>query len=224
MTASDGAPALALALVAGGFTTFGVVIKISYDAWTARKASKSESVDRFATERREAYETFYSLVQQQRKRENALHELLAARDQGKTEVSDEEAAAFPPTVLGELIAASDQVRRLARNYSVISSAEAIVRLFLDMTKASRAALEDPASEDEITWFLLQRFIEDRIDEFVHGYREDLGLGRPAGAPKSWPMVKREHPVSLAESEAVLRAHIPVKIMPKDTVTPEELDA
>jgi hypothetical protein len=215
MAASGGASALALALVAGGFTTFGVVVKISYDAWATRRASKSESVDRFATERREAYETFYSLVQQQRKRENAMRNMLIARGQGKTEVSDAEAAAFPPTVLGELITASDQVRRLARNYSVITAAEAIVQLFIDMTKAGRAALEDLASDDEITWFLLQRFIEDRIDEFVHGYREDLGLGRPAGAPKSWPMVKREHPVSLAESEAVLRAHIPIKIMPKD---------
>jgi hypothetical protein len=168
MAASDGASALTLALVAGGFTTFGVVIKIGYDAWTARRASKSESLDRFATERREAYETFYSLVQQQRKRENAMRNMLIARDHGKTEISDEEAAAFPPTVLGELITASDQVRRLARNYSVITAAEAIVQLFIDMTKAGRATLEDPASDDEITWFLLQRFIEDRIDEFIHG--------------------------------------------------------
>jgi hypothetical protein len=144
-----------------------------------------------------------------------MRDLIIAKERGKTDVSAEEAAAFPPTVLGELITASDQVRRLARSYSVISSAEAIVRLFVDMTKVARAALEDPAPDDEITWFVLQRFLEDRIDEFVHGYREDLGLGRPAGAPKSWPMVKRNHPVSLAESEAVIRAHIPIKIMPKD---------
>ncbi len=67
--------------------------------------------------------------------------------------------------------------------------------------------------------MLQRFLEDRVDEFVHAYREDLGLGRPAGAPKTWPMVQRERPFnwSTAQSEAFLRAHIPIKIMPK----PEE---
>ena len=223
MEALDGASALAPALVAGGFTTFGVVIKIGYDAWAARRATKSESLDRFATERREAYERFYELVQKQRKYESAMHEMLETSHQGRTTISDAEKAAFPPSVLAELITASDQVRRLARDYSVITAAEAIVRLFLDMTKALRAALEEPGPEDEITWFLLQRFIEDRIDEFVHGYREDLGLGRPAGAPKKWPMVQREHPVSLAESEAVLRAHIPIKIMPKDAAAPKDTD-
>ena len=66
-----------------------------------------------------------------------------------------------------------EIRRLARSYSVIRSAEAIVRLFLDITRCLRAALEDPGPNDEITWFLLQRFLEERIDEFIHGYREDL---------------------------------------------------
>ncbi len=219
MAASDGASALGLALVAGGFTTFGVAIKIGYDAWAARRASKSESLDRFAPERREAYECFYEMVQRQQKYERAMREMVEAAHKGKTTISDEEQAAFPPSVLGDLITASDQVRRLARSYSVISSAEAIVRLFIDMTKAGRAALNDPSPEEEITWFLLQRFVEDRIDEFVHGYREDLGLGRPAGAPKSWPIVKRERPVPLAESEAILRAHIPIEVKPRPAEAP-----
>jgi hypothetical protein len=215
MAASEAVPPLVLALVAGGFTTFGVLAKIAFDALAARRATKSESVDRFATERRAAYETFYSLVQQQRKRENAIRELIVAKEQGKTDVSDQEAAAFPPTVLGELITANDQVRRLARSYSVITAAEAIVQLFLDMTKASRAALEDPGPMDEINSFILQQLIADRIDEFVHGYREDLGLGRPAGAPKSWPIVKRSRPLTRAEGNAVIRALTPIKIMPED---------
>ena len=73
---------------------------------------------------------------------------------------------------------------LARgSYAVIRPAEAIFRLFLDMTRCLRAAFEDPGQNDEITWFLLQRFLEERIDEFVYGYREDLGIGQPVGAPK-----------------------------------------
>ncbi len=78
----------------------------------------------------------------------------------------------------------------------------------------RAALEDPGPNDEITWFLLQRFMEDRMDEFVHGYRNDLGLGSPAGAPKNWSIAQREGPFALAQSETILRAHIPIKILPK----------
>jgi hypothetical protein len=209
---------LVLALVAGGFTTFGVVIKIGYDAIAARRAAKAAGLERFADERRQVYEKFYDLTQKQLKRDRNLYAFAEAHHkQGKTEISDEEKETVPPTFLGDLITTLDEIRRLARIYTVITSAEAILRLFVDMTKASRAALEDPAPDDEITWFILQRFIEDRIDEFVHGYREDLGLGRPAGAPKSWPVVKRNHPVSFAESEAVVRAHIPIKILPK----PEE---
>ena len=140
-----------------------------------------------------------------------MREMVEAAHKGETTVSDEEQAAFPRSALGELIDTNDQVRRLARGYSLITPADAIVRLFTDMTKALRAAFEDPGPNDEITWFVLQRFIEDRIDEFMHGYREDLGLGPPVGAPKRWPIVKRDHPVSLAESEAIVRAHIPTEI-------------
>jgi hypothetical protein len=84
-----------------------------------------------------------------------------------------------------------------------------MQLFADMTRATAAALDKPGPNDEITWFLLQRFLEDRIAEFVHGYREDLGLGQPKGAPKTWPVVQREPPMSLslAQSEAIVRAHI-----------------
>ncbi len=206
---------LILACVAGGFTTLGVVLKISYDSLAAHKASKDAGIERFADERREAYEKFYELVQRQLAGDRALYALLEAHHkEGKNELSEEEKAAIPPSAMAELITTLAQVRRLARTYSVIVAAEAIVQLFVDMTKAARAALEDPGPNDEITWFLLQRFIEDRIDEFVHGYREDLGLGRPAGAPKKWPAVQRGPSFNLAQSEAIVRAHIPIKIMPR----------
>lgn len=206
---------LLLALVAGGFTTLGVVLKIGYDSFAARRASKNAGLERFADERRETYEKFYKLVEHQLAADRALYALIeAVHKDGKTEITDEEKAATPSSVLAELIATLDQVRRLARTYSVIVAAEAIVRLFVDVAKAMNAALEDPGgTNDEITWFLLQRFIEDRLDEFVYGYRQDLGLGRPTGAPKNWPIVQRERPFSLAQSEAIVRAHIPVEIKP-----------
>jgi hypothetical protein len=210
---------LVLSLVAGGFTTFGIVLKIGYDAVAARHAAKKEGLERFAPERRDAYERFYQSAKTQLEANKAMYALVEAHHkEGKTEISDEEKAAFPPSAMAELVAALEQIRRLARNYAVIKSAEAILRLFLDMTRCLRAALEEPGPNDEITWFLLQRFLEDRIDEFVYGYREDLGLGRPAGAPKNWPVVQRERPLnlSLAQSEAILRAHIPTKILPKPT--------
>jgi len=85
-----------------------------------------------------------------------------------------------------------------------------------MIRCLRAAPDDPGPNDEITWFLLQRFLEERIDEFIYGYREDLGIGRPVGAPKKGPLTPREYPsgLNLAQSEEIVRAHIPIKIVPK----------
>ncbi len=224
--AAQTASPLMLALVAGGFTTFGVVLKIGYDAIAARRATKAAGLERFADKRHEAYEKFYESVKRQREADNALHDLLEAhRKEGKTEMSDEEKEAFPPSAMADLVNALEQIRRVARDYAVIRAAEAIFRLFLDMTRCLRAALEDPGPNDEITWFLLQRFLEERIDEFVHGYREDLGIGRPAGAPKKWPVVQREFPFGfdLARSEALLRAHIPIKILPIPEEGPSETE-
>jgi hypothetical protein len=207
MAASEAASPLVLTLVAGGFTTVGVALKIGYDTMAARRLAKGAGLDRFAQERREAYERFYTQVQQQRKRTNALRELIVASLDGRTDISDEEQAAFPLPVLDELITSLDELRRLARLYSVITAAEAILQLFLDMMAANRAALETPALDDEITWFVLQRLMDDRISEFVHGYREDLGLGAPAGAPKTWPVVDRKRPWTIDQSETIVRAHI-----------------
>jgi hypothetical protein len=107
-----------------------------------------------------------------------------------------------------LATALDQVRRLARSYSLITAAEAIVRLLNDVPGALKAAIKTPGPNDEITWFLLQRFIDDRILEFEHGYRLDLGLGPPSGGPRRFPIVERKRPVTLGQSERIVRAHIP----------------
>ena len=162
-SAAQTASPLVLALVAGGFTTVGIVLKIGYDAIAAHHATKKEGLERFADERRQAYEKFYEAIKKQLEANKAMMGLVEAHyKEGKTEMSDEEQAAFPPSAMTELVTTLEQIRRLARDYAVIRSAEAIVRLFLDMTRCLRAALEDPGPNDEITWFLLQRFLEDRV--------------------------------------------------------------
>jgi len=133
MSQTSSVSPLVLALVAGGFTTVGVVLKMCYDALAERRATKKEGLDRFASERREAYEQFYEAIKKERVANEALHTLLDAHHkEGKTEISDEEKAAFPPSGMTELVTALEQIRRLARSYTVIRPAEAIFRLFLSI--------------------------------------------------------------------------------------------
>ena len=200
---------LTLALVAGGFASFGVLAKIAYDAVIARRAAKKDGLERYSEERKAAYEAFLDAAKRQLVADKALWKLVGEAQAGRTDISLEEQAAVPPSAMKDLVDALDQIRRLARVYSVIASAEAIVQLYGDMAGVSRTALTRPGPNDEIMWFLLQRFLEERTAEFVHGYREDLGLGQPVGAPRRWPIVKlKRRPVSLPDSERILRAQIP----------------
>jgi hypothetical protein len=174
-----------LALIAGGFTLLGVLLKIGYDSLAARRASKKEALTRFAPERREAYEKFLGALTREREYWAALHDLKEAHGRGE-EVSQERMDNFPPSPMKHLVEALDEVRRVGRTYAVISSAENIVRLFVDMAAASRLALTKPGPDDEITWFILQRLQDDRIQEFIHAYREDLGIGPPCGGSETVP--------------------------------------
>lgn len=199
-----------LALVGGGFTTLGVLLKIGYDSITAWRVGRREQLARMAPERRAAYERFLTATQQMRRYHTAMNRLIEEQKHGGVEIGADEQAAFPSSSLAELIEAQETLWRLARSYSLITAADAIVQLFIDMTAAERSALECPDQNDEITWFLLQRFLDDRIAEFTYAYRDDLGLGHPKGGPKTFPIVDRERPVSLHESEQILRAHLPRK--------------
>jgi hypothetical protein len=93
-----------LALIAGGFTLLGVLLKIGDDSLAARRASKSEAVARFAPERRDAYEKFLALVQRQRDYDKALHALAEAHRRGD-DVPDERLETFPPSPMQELVEA-----------------------------------------------------------------------------------------------------------------------
>lgn len=202
--------ALTLTLVAGGFTTVGVVAKIAYDSVAAHRVGRARGLERFSEERRAAYDEFLNAVERQRAYNRSLRRLMDRARAGETAMTDEEREAFPESPLKDLVGALERIRRLARGYSVITAAQSIVQLFGDMASASRTTLEDPGPDDEITWFLLQRFLDDRLSEFVHAYRDDLGLGPPSGAPARWPIVERDRPVSLEDSEQILRARLPRK--------------
>ena len=107
---------LLLTVVAGGFTVVGVALKIGYDALAARRASNSASIDRFATERREGYEHFSDAIKKQLEANKAMMALVEAHHKdGRTEMSAEEKAAFPPSAMQQLVEALEQIRRLSRD-------------------------------------------------------------------------------------------------------------
>jgi hypothetical protein len=86
---------------------------------------------------------------------------------------------------------------------VITAAEAIVQLYGDMAGVSRTALTRPGPNDEIMWFLLQRLLEERTAEFVHGLSRGSGPGPSSGFPEAVAHREAEGATSVA---ARLRAH------------------
>lgn len=202
-------------LVGGGFTLFGVGLKIAYDAVLARRHERREAIVQFAPERRAAYEKFLQLSRAQRDYEHRLHKLVEAHHRGD-DVPQEVMDAFPPSPMKDFVAALDEVRRVARTYAVISVAEALLRLVMDMTAAMRQAMESPSEHDEIVWFVLQRLHEDREREFIYHYRADLGLRPPEGGPKRYPL--SENPWASGDlPESILRSAL--KAMKEQTPPP-----
>ena len=200
---------MVLALVAGGFTLLGVILKLLYDTLAARRASQKDKLERFSGERKEAYEHFLDLVYQERRYHDALRSLVQEHSQGRTEISEEDESDFPKSAKQELVTSLESIRRLARSHSIITVAEAIVRVCGDVTAAQRAALQSPRADHATTWFLLQRFLDDRLDDFLREYREDLGLGAPVGSPKRrFSFLRRNRSESFTKSEQSLRAQVP----------------
>lgn len=188
---------LVIALVGGGFTVLGVLLKVVYDVSVERLRVRREDVPT----RRDAYEAFLEALNREKAYWRELHTLVEVQRAGGS-VSQERMDEFPASPMGELVSALERVRRLSHTYSVIKAAEAIVQLFADMAASARAAITSPGPDDEIQWFLLQRFQEDREREFVYAYRQDLGVGAPKGAPRDYP--KRDLPFDLGAAERHLR--------------------
>ncbi|MFI2754084.1 hypothetical protein ACGIF2_11675 [Cellulomonas sp. P22] len=196
---------LVLTVVGGVFTIVGILLKIVYDGLAARRQDRREALDRFAPERKEAYEEFLTCLKREREYWHNLHELAECHRRGE-DVPQERMDNFPASPMSDLVSALERVRRVAPTYQTITAAESVLRLFVDMAESTRAAINSPGPNDEITWFLLQRYLEDREREFVYAYRLDLGIGPPIGGPKNFPMPERPWPADVAEG--ILRAHMP----------------
>jgi hypothetical protein len=176
-----------------------------YDYWSERARSRRELHKEILPARREAYDAFIDAERRQRAYIKELDSLYHRHLAGETEMRQEEQDNFSASALPDLIAARDRIELVAGDYSVIQAAQNIIRLFGDMATARKAAMTSPTSNDDLVWFLLQRFEEDREREFVYAYRKDLGLGVPAGAPKNFPVPSRPWP--LGEAEALVMASL-----------------
>jgi len=202
---SGGVSELTLAVVAGGFTVLGVGLKMLFDHFSERARNRRELERDVLPARREAYEAFIQAERRERAYIKSLEGLLARHRAGESEMSQEEQDSFPASPMPDMVEALRRIERVAGDYSVIQAGQNIVRLFGDMATALKRAITAPSPNDEIVWFLLQRFEEDREREFVFAYRKDLGLGTPVGAPTGFPMQSRPWP--LGDAEAIVRTHM-----------------
>jgi hypothetical protein len=192
------------ALIGAIAALLGVGLKMLYDVITDRARRVREDGTLLLTDRKAVFDEFLRRNRAYRKYSEQFHQLVEMAQRGE-EPPPGTLETFPGSPLGELVESLEDVRRHARTYAVIHAADAIVRLYGDMATAQKATLDNFAHPDnELTWFLLCRFAEDREREFVHAYRQELGLGTPQGAPIGY-MAPRHPQLNLAEH--TLRAHV-----------------
>lgn len=210
---------LMVAIVAGLFTLLGVVLKMLYDYLSDRARNRRELIHQILPARREAYDAFIEAEKRERAYISRLNDLYQRHLAGEVEMTQAEQDDFPQSALPDLIAARDRIELVAGDYAVIQAAQNIVRLFADMTTALKSAMVAPSPDDQVIWFLLQRFEEDREREFVYAYRKDLGLGPPSGAPKDFPIPDRPWP--LGDAESLVRQAVSSNRRPRSTGQPGE---
>lgn len=198
----------------------GVLLKLLYDRRVERNKQAFDLDARFLSERRTVYDDFLTHHHAQATRSGELRELsLIVRDGGEAPRL-ETLSDFPASRMAELIGALESIKRLARSYALIRSAEQIVRLHGDLATANKKMLEvvtstesrrdltnDEKQQDDILWFVLKNMLRDRELEFVYAYRSELGIGDPHAGPSQFPMEARIRPFSLDESEHIVRAHV-----------------
>lgn len=214
--------------VGAGAALAGVVLKSWFDRRAERQKVDREGATIFLPERKEAYDRFLVLHRQQVQRANMLRKYLLIVRDGGAEPTADELASHPPPVMEEIGNALDTVRRLARSYAVVRAAESMVRLYGDLTAFQRKTLnaafadgsrrrltKDAVECDDISWFVLTNLLRDRELEFVHAYRQELGIGSPAGGPTRFPMEERitpdvwpfSEPWSNDFAERIMRKHV-----------------
>lgn len=198
--------AIATSLIAAGSATGGILLKMIYDATIERIKSRKEKSTLFLQERKKAYDEFIVSNTAETEYRARLGDLTLIARAG-LQVKPEVLANFPTSPMKDLVSALEAIRRLAHTHEIVKIAERIVRLHGDASAAMRLYMVN----DELTYglplFLVDRFGEDCILEFVAAYRKDLGIGPPKGARKDFPIMDRGLPMSLHEAERFLRIHL-----------------
>ncbi|GAA1452823.1 hypothetical protein GCM10009602_56500 [Nocardiopsis tropica] len=179
-------------------------MKIFYDSLIEGIKSRKEKASLFIEERKEVYDRFLKFHREQAERSVRLYEIaLIARV--RKDVTKKAYERVSESSLPGLVMALDEIRRLARTSEMVRVAERMVALHGDMAAANRVVMFWESNTYGLPYFLVCCLREDQEREFIHAYRNELGIGPPKGARPNYPIVGRE--ISVAESEKILRLHL-----------------
>ena len=192
------------AIIGAASALAGVALKIAYDSVREHAKAKHASDDRFLSERKDAYDTFWLAHKQVTEDADRLRELALIARAGK-DVKEGVLENFPPSRMPQLVGALDALRRIAHTQEIVSISERMVALHGDACAALRHLFENPGADYALPLFVANRMREDQELEFVAAYRKDLGVGPPLGSRPDWPVVKRRFP--LIDMERSFRRHV-----------------
>lgn len=196
--------AITTTLIASGSAIAGILMKMVYDSAGSRIASKRANADRFLAERKVAYERFWSAHKKVVDHNRQLHDVTLLARAGKN-VKPEVIENFPPSSMGDLVAALEEIRRVARTSEIVEICERIVAMHGAISSAMRHFLQNDNIAYGLPFFLANRLTEDQELEFTLAYRDDLGIGLPERANKEWLTVSRPWPS--VHAERIFHAHV-----------------
>jgi hypothetical protein len=196
--------AITTTLIASGSAIGGILIKMIYDSVSAHMESERTNADRFLAERKAAYDQFWSTHKKVVDHAYQLHDLSLLTRAGK-DVKPEVIENFPASSMRDLVAALEEIRRVARTSEMVEICQRIVELHGAASAATRHFLDKDDLTYGLPFFLANRLREDQELEFTLAYRNDLGIGLPERASKDWLIVSRPWPS--VEAEKILHTHV-----------------
>ena len=195
---------IATTLIASSSAIGGILIKMMYDYTSAHIDSRRTNANRFLSDRKTAYDSFWSSHKEVVDGAYRLHDLTLIARAGK-DVKHDVIENFPPSAMGDLVAALEDIRRVARTREIVEICERIVALHGDASSALRHFLHNDDVTYGLPFFLANRLREDQEREFTLAYRNGLGIGLPERVGKDWLTVSRPWPS--AEMEEMLRMYV-----------------
>jgi hypothetical protein len=196
--------AITTTLIASGSAIGGILIKMIYDSASAHMESKRTNADRFLVERKAAYDQFWSTHKKVVDHNHQLHDLLLLARADK-DVKPEVMESFPASSMGDLVAALEEIRRVARTSEIVEICERIVAMHGAASSAMRHFLDNDDLAYGLPLFLANRLREDQELAFTLAYRSDLGIGLPERASRNWLTVSRPWPS--VQMEKIFHAHV-----------------